>query len=1090
MKNLTLDDFSGGMNNAMHPELIPDNMLADALNYVYDDAGVLRSRPADKLYSKLALQAEQVSAFAIWYPSPKPKNLNETEDTIYLILKDGVLGVWYKTTHASSLEQIRELARGISNVSFFVSSNRVIVSSPELPCSELFVDKNAELIFSEIGIGAPLSLLSISKNRQDNVFAVASQDEIGMGIERGTILQYCYTLENRFGVESPPSPIYSESRLTHRYRDYDNPLGFSYYWFSTLINRVSLQGVDEKDRANLKYINIYRREIDALSGTIGKQFNMIHSVPIRDGDVPGAQIDAFAVGDKYLERNLTKAPLANTVTAVGGIVFAGGAVDRDFNLPFKWDGVMEIDVTNNNDIDYAEAVVSFPLALTKDGKWDIRDDVKYAIENNLARGLRVFFKDKVTPCKAAYKYNDSANVLYLIVRVPYLDRGSITSLYFAYSKEHGVPKEWDDEEYGRFVSPYDENQVLAPLRVISNSHIVSCQDAMDTADYPYGVPTGMLPNLANQNAKGEMETGKNYQSKITHGIIPRRVVVDKKSYSTIGKAIEVSANPGKQMMCTFETHSFGGELLQMGLEIDVINTVKQVSREELNGNVAHYNTKELVRTRFNPESDDISISYRVAMVIGGTPSKHYLVFYHHTLHGITLDSQRAYGKVEICLEDAVGYSSLSFNNLFDIHLSLQGVSKAITISWKHNKQSYTKILYSNPSAEVAEWKTMIYGHGSDGNVRNLILRTDPSYKYNLYYLSSLAAQGENTESELMALHKAMISNSTFYRIPIGFSPADDFASWNTDDIPSISIKKQEKSPSFAINEVRWTNLLGNSFEVNNTVRLTEPALALLPSPSFLPLEYRNTVLCFTRNTVSRLVFSDDMKSMADSANSIIQENFSLGLYAPKTLKNVSHGCMWLSEAGVILWTEEGILRVSQGVIDTDHVGRPDDFAAVYYPDKGLYLLSDKGKKVVYVFNVWRKAWTRFDESMAFGCADNLDQGRAFSNTILMLVENEFREFPAEGNTDNSLVLKTKKYRLDNLKPVRFRLLWHSNDKPTNLRITTENNIGNIGITHNYPFPERFRWEMFPIGFWGENLQFEFWEMDALNRIEINLKDGV
>ena len=82
-------------------------------------------------------------------------------------------------------------------------------------------------------------------------------------------------------------------------------------------------------------------------------------------------------------------------------------------------------------------------------------------------------------------------------------------------------------------------------------------------------------------------------------------------------------------------------------------------------------------------------------------------------------------------------------------------------------------------------------------------------------------------------------------------------------------------------------------------------------------------------------------------------------------------------------------------------------------------------------------------------------------------------------------LRTKRYRLDYIKPVRFRLL--CTQYPEQTKVMTRN-IELGGYLSNEVEVNKYKWALIPNGLWGEYLQFYFKNIDQLIRLEIDLKE--
>lgn len=118
--------------------------------------------------------------------------------------------------------------------------------------------------------------------------------------------------------------------------------------------------------------------------------------------------------------------------------------------------------------------------------------------------------------------------------------------------------------------------------------------------------------------------------------------------------------------------------------------------------------------------------------------------------------------------------------------------------------------------------------------------------------------------------------------------------------------------------------------------VNSPIEKIVPAPSFLQMEYQNTFLIFTKNTVYRFVLSGSPDQWSASTISLIEEKRGYGLFAPESLVRLDDMLFWLSEAGVILWDKSGLRNISDGRLDFDV---DEDAIGVYNPDNGEYIIQ-------------------------------------------------------------------------------------------------------------------------------------------------------
>lgn len=145
------------------------------------------------------------------------------------------------------------------------------------------------------------------------------------------------------------------------------------------------------------------------------------------------------------------------------------------------------------------------------------------------------------------------------------------------------------------------------------------------------------------------------------------------------------------------------------------------------------------------------------------------------------------------------------------------------------------------------------------------------------------------------------------------------------------------------NALRWTTAGGTSFSELRDREVNEPIMALLDAPSFLQFQYENTALIYTRNTITRMVLSGDANSWATNPSSLIKEKTNYGLWAKDTLAKHGELLLWLSEAGLIQWSPQGLALVSHKIIDLpNEISDPANVLGFICPVRNQYILHDKG----------------------------------------------------------------------------------------------------------------------------------------------------
>ena len=137
------------------------------------------------------------------------------------------------------------------------------------------------------------------------------------------------------------------------------------------------------------------------------------------------------------------------------------------------------------------------------------------------------------------------------------------------------------------------------------------------------------------------------------------------------------------------------------------------------------------------------------------------------------------------------------------------------------------------------------------------------------------------------------------------------------------------------NLVKWTDIYHQNFPDLYYKKTREPVLASIPSPSFLKLEYANSVIIWTRNFIERFVFKDSPDGWKAKADSLIEEYKQNGLLAPESLKRAGETLLWLSEAGLMMWNSLRMKNISKYRIN---IGAHEMAIGMFCPIRNQYLL--------------------------------------------------------------------------------------------------------------------------------------------------------
>lgn len=1069
MKRVTLTDFSGGMNEAANAQLLPDNVFADILNYEYRGIEGLTKRYVREIEADLdALTDDEdniihpIQSMAIWYPSRMPEDAYD--DKIYVIQANDRIVAYYRTSAVAwsktlLLEDSQERAK------YHSSPDRLLIADGTHPLLQCYVTIQNELVYFTLGLRAPRYAPEVSLAGDDQFYVEPAAVDRGMGIEKGNILQYCYTVEDIYGAESNPSPICTEHGLMWKYPDADAPDGYAYYWYRTKISGLLDSQYTETERSRLKYFNIYRRDIEFIEGNIATSFVLVKRLSITS---TGVYVDDSGENLADISYENDVSPITNNVVGTGSAIFLSADKNAHYMFPFDFDEYLTLSVDNNNNIDYALAVIGIKVPWIAAGKYDV-SSVLSDIPANIDK-IRLYFEDMITPLPVIYaEYGEN---LLLITKLPHLDRNRNTRLYLALASTSAGVDDALLQTYatGRFQSVADltyQNIFYKP-GVQSNSQILL---SYYVGAWYNAESLQVMPNKANEGSNCDTLRDIEALSSTYNNV--------RLFGNTVGTKTLTHFVYNKYDAAAYVGQEYGGEWWWEALACKNDLAIFAMFSFKIPVGWSPLTFVKLVEGL----RDDIGPDWQGRRL--------YVSAYYIEFRRTDRDH-------------ADGLDMNADERIYPEELGLAAFAPGITlhVSFLWHNGCYVIIRYGDYEVyrQVDDKTSFLAGIWPEDDTdikRSVVFCQHPSSTdlcHRLLLVDVRTDFGGYEEVEMEDLIRSFECGIPYYRSPVGARIWDAGADW--DNNGTVEIKW---SPVLATagtpTALRWSDISGGVFPSLNSHNVKEPILAIVEVPSFLQQEYQNTIVVFTRNTVSRLVLSDDLTQMASREDNLIKEFPHGGLYAPNSLVNTPFGLVWLSEAGLLLWSPEGVQPLTSGVIDLQHKGRPNDFYGAFYGMNNQYLLHDAGRDRTYAYHFEQKAWTRFDD-MGFDNAVCLNLGSDYHNDLLLSDGKHVYRYPSLTAKAATTQLVTKKYTMDNVKPVRMRLMWDGTP-PDSITATTANAFFAAGITQTWEDADwqeneipRFKWIFFPLGFWGEYLQLTINNIEALTRLELDLKEGV
>jgi len=1033
VKRISITDFNAGIIDAVDPTLIPDNALTEAENYEYLDLTGLKKRRGVDFSELNDAGFSDIHSFVVWYPSRMPSGA--TSDKVLIAHADGAISARWL---AGSVWESQILFTDVpddATVVFYAGYDRVLIADGVNPGRSVSVNKDAELEYGNLGIPAPLTMLEVSIADGDVRYAETDDPDVGMAVERGNILQYCYTVEDKYGTESNPSPITTEQGFMYKYPDSTQALGYKYYYRSVLVNGFSLDGYSESVKDRLKKFNIYRRDIEFQQGTIYKQFVLVQQV-----DIEGVSSisDSSSDGDRDINYNNNISPIASSLIEHSGVIYASGIKRPSITFPFEWDRYVEIKVNNQNNIDYVDVPVAIRLNYSELG---IKPWSDYL--NNRGK-IRIFYSDMITPCKVVA--HASGFDLYLYVWIPVMNRNVVTTLYMTLAEQKwGASKNatWDQYKYGCFhvdgQDPFVYNDIfnLPAVRDVETAVSLFIKDTGQVI-IPGVVSQDvkLLPNMPDMLSIDALTTVSGYplsrkpNSKIGYflGSPVGASVIAPTIGATTGIDIAKIIDPPFIMTYT--------GLITNATGLASYQTIMRVGNIRLQLVMAGTGN----RLRLIWGTDEFTVDATKFLLLWSTSS---VVEFNATI------------SIAVIMQDNVLYVYWISS---DIGLpNGQSASKTVT-----------GLVLTNDTIEICK---------KDPNGTTIYLYPERITVRNIAYM--------NDDAEKLAACKRQLYDLPDFATQVGCDQLLDISSWTNENI--VTELKEIESESRK-NEVQWSALGLETFPPLNFKKFKEDVLAVTDAPSFLKQQYQNTLIVFTRNTVSRIVLSDDLSKMAQIDNNVIEEFKSAGLYSPDSLISSGNAFYWLSEVGVIRWSPDGLVNLSRG---KKNIPLGMDYIGAWVANSAQYLLHNRDTGITYVYHEINDAWTTFT-GMSIDKVSYLNLGSDTENRILMYDGENLIEYPAT-QIDVSVAHKitTKQIVLDNRKPYRYRYMSERGSIADSITASTFNHyLDDEPIVAEAVSPMRYEWVYLPNGFWGEYIQLSFDNISLLTRIDLDIREGV
>ena len=1047
MKRIVIPNLNGGIIDAADPLTIPDNACVEMLNYEFTDMLYPRFRKSATLSEMSGLFGD-FSNLEVWYPKTLPKSC--TDDKVYVVHLSNKMWVAYLqngtliTTVA--LENVAEPS------TMYVSPARVIVADGNSVCKYISINKDGEIESGDIGIAAPISMPSISAAGGDNKYVEVATIDTGMQVERGNILQYCYTVEDKYGSESNPSPVSTQDGMMYKYPSAESITGFAQYWYSAAISGLSIKQYSHAQRANLKQYNLYRRDIRFSEGVIGSNFVMVKSVPIGKSET-ATTTDSSSQNLAPISYNKTQAPPANNIIETDGVIFLANLKADAMQFPFQFDKYCEISITNDNAVDYVKPIIGIAITATDAG---IPSFDQFLVATSK---IRLFAQDMITPVPLMYKR--IGEVLYCYIVPPYLNMESTNKLYLAFAiTSSGVTDaSWNSFRMGvpfaYGIDNWNSQPIFSTNKVLTDGTLI-------TTEVPYAkayiTDFSSVFNLANMEAKGIIYT---------------------RSEAASNHLFQPADNSGYKVSPYSEVKELAKDTYVLAesdyIKYELPSTPTKNIMITLSANVL-------------PRSVIVSSGYPWATVLFKCGNLRIVVVKRTV-------SSRYFITVLATTSDLLGANEYQY--LFDTEVLQEnvGMYNINMVAWVQNQTLLSIIDMSNGGIPISQTKqvtieeTIEYSDEVELFKMNSQL-TIPTGWFNRLWKFTLANMPQlSTSPDASGKSEAMYAclcahdGRSFFRSRVGTAGNNVTTDF---DNASITFEAKEIIKESNPQQVLWSDVRGQSFSSLDFKNFREPVLGIIAAPSYMRLQYQNTIVVYTRNTISRIVLSQDLSTLAASANNIVEEQSSNGLYAPKSLVSGGGSLYWISEAGVMKWDQNGMKNISKGVIN---IPLTSDIVAVWVETNSQYMAYSPVTREAYVYHDSFGVWTKFNGTdIQFTKSSKMNLGTSTANKVMLINGSNMWEYPSTTDANVQHRITTKRFFTSNLKPVRLRGTW-ATPNPTEIIINCHNELFPDKFAEQSLYNvDRFKWQYIANGIWGEDLQISLDEVSGLVMMELDIKE--
>ena len=1042
-------DLTGGHNDVVEPELLADNMVKDSQNYEVLGQGGLTLRKEPEVYSATlntyissTLSMTRVDSISPpLYPQVKLASGGTTYQTnefclvVYglvagspeMYLLYGITGglSWAHTTiPAAGTDLLAGLTSGgvdwttACKPEYSVNNNKMIITDGVNKAYYIEVDSDGTVVSGTLGIPAPtLQPLVVSFNigRRANNPDLSSAE--GESIIPTGLVHFVYTIVDKQGNESNPSPVSKTLDLQWNSLDVDFVQD---KWIARIpITNLQLPTLSTVERAQVKYFRVYARSVRYASGEYSGTLEHMQQFPVSNG------VGSFVLNLPVEPGNIVsyendEAPIAHHNAQIGGVTFLGGTEetlefgigDPDYYLP--------ITITNSGN-DYVDAIVRIRLYDAGSGaddaitslEWDdfIDDTNMPATPDDLLAAayekLRFIDQNLNTPLNVYMEGDATTNFADVYVKIPYLPNGEYT-IYFAWGATAWVTGVLSTS-YGRWTdfTRFDSAARAALWADYTRTPSISTIIATPCNTQLLGILQAGMENRVNVDNSAPLIHDGISETLVINDTISNLAIVGK--IGTTFTNLKTADNP----------------FVEMGANVAIDHGLKYT-----NNGLGAIPLKCSVCFNYSRGTYDLTADKSVFAMYNETDADPLIMLHLET----------AAGGTEKWWEVYVGGStnlSYRFGIRAESAAEASGKPYYICFSWDNTLSEASLFIVDSDNPVLADqfvhasvaigeiplddFSEGIISFGASNSTtftgaENLSDYDEMVVELDQYY------DADNSDHA-----DAVYNLSNFmppFETPVGYSESGGTHNNNI----AFGDTETTETTSY-LNKIKWTEPNGVNFPDLYSKLLREPIKAQIASPSFLQFQYENTLVIFTRNTITRFLLDGEPSTWVGDSNALVEEGYNAGIYAIDTLSKARDAMLWMSESGLIMWNTEGFRNISQNVIKID-LRDDSDLVGFFQPIRDQYILHDRTNDIGYVFHLRYGTFYKFKGlQLDQGIPRVLSGGTEDENINLMIWQtNDIYKYPGKTDTTETAFIETKVF--DHIRAVFRRFRFYFTGTPT------------------------------------------------------------